>query len=143
MIKQNYYQLLGIAPNASTKEVKVAFRKLAKIYHPDVNENLENKSDEQFKDIQLAYSTLLDAKKRLKYNQEIGVIQNYTIPYSSFNGSTYSFAQEFYKKENKTTQTATPKQNTSSHTPERYHLLISILFAVALVVAIILYGSRI
>ncbi|MHA1291059.1 MAG: DnaJ C-terminal domain-containing protein [Promethearchaeota archaeon] len=71
MVK-DYYKILGIDKNASKEEIKRAFRKLARKYHPDVNPD-ENKSGEKFKEINEAYSVLSDDKKREMYDK-FGVV---------------------------------------------------------------------
>lgn len=62
---KDYYKILGVARQASDKEIKSAFRKLAKKYHPDVNP----KASEQFKELNEAYEVLSDPDKRQKYDQ--------------------------------------------------------------------------
>lgn len=65
--KRDYYEVLGVSKNASDEEIKRAFRKLAKQYHPDVNK--EEGAAEKFKEIGEAYSVLSDANKRRQYDQ--------------------------------------------------------------------------
>ncbi len=66
--KRDYYDVLGISKTASEADIKKAFRKLARKYHPDVNPG--NKSSEQmFKELNEAYEVLSDAKKRQQYDQ--------------------------------------------------------------------------
>jgi len=68
MAGKDYYQILGLNRNASTKEIKQAYRKLARQYHPDVNP--DNKATEdKFKQINEAYEVLSDKEKRKKYDQ--------------------------------------------------------------------------
>ncbi len=67
MAKKNYYQTLGVNKSASEKEVKQAFRKLARKYHPDVNPG-NDEAESKFKQINEAYEVLSDADKRQKYD---------------------------------------------------------------------------
>jgi len=66
--KQDYYELLGVGRKAPLKEIRQAYRKLARKYHPDLNPG-DKSSEEKFKQIQEAYETLSDAKKRQMYDQ--------------------------------------------------------------------------
>jgi DnaJ-class molecular chaperone len=65
---KDYYKVLGVERNASEADIKSAYRKLARKYHPDVNPN-NKKAEAQFKDINEAYQVLSDAEKRRKYDQ--------------------------------------------------------------------------
>jgi len=64
---KDYYQLLGVSDKASAEEIKKAYRKLAKQYHPDANQN-DPKAAERFKEIGEAYAVLSDADKRKQYD---------------------------------------------------------------------------
>ena len=66
MDKKNYYDILGVGKNATDKEIKSAFRKLSKKYHPDVCN--EEGAEEKFKEINEAYSVLSDSEKRNMYD---------------------------------------------------------------------------
>ncbi|MCB9133963.1 MAG: DnaJ domain-containing protein [Anaerolineales bacterium] len=74
---QDYYQTLGVNKNASQDEIRDAFRKLARQYHPDANQG-DKASEEKFKQINEAYQVLSDADKRSKYDQFGSAWQNYT-----------------------------------------------------------------
>jgi curved DNA-binding protein len=65
---RDYYEILGVARTAKEEEIKKAYRKLARKYHPDLNPN-NKQSEEKFKEIQEAYEVLGDADKRKKYDQ--------------------------------------------------------------------------
>ena len=67
MNKKDYYEVLGVDKNASSAEIKSAFRKLAKKYHPDVSK--EPDAEEKFKEAQEAYAVLSDENKRRQYDQ--------------------------------------------------------------------------
>lgn len=67
MEKRDYYEVLGVSKNASQTEIKSAFRKLAKKYHPDVSK--EENAAEKFKEVQEAYAVLSDENKRRQYDQ--------------------------------------------------------------------------
>ena len=67
MNKRDYYEILGVDKNASDADIKSAFRKLAKKYHPDVSK--EENAAEKFKEAQEAYAVLSDPEKRKQYDQ--------------------------------------------------------------------------
>lgn len=67
MNKRDYYEVLGVDKSASDAEIKSAFRKLAKQYHPDINKEAD--AEEKFKEIQEAYAVLSDESRRKQYDQ--------------------------------------------------------------------------
>ena len=68
MVKRDYYDVLGVARNASEKEIRQAYRRLARKYHPDVNPN-DKAAEARFKEIGEAYEVLSDSEKRAKYDR--------------------------------------------------------------------------
>lgn len=66
MAKRDYYDVLGVAKDATEDDIKKAYRRLAKQYHPDVNKAPD--AEEKFKEVQEAYEVLSDPQKREQYN---------------------------------------------------------------------------
>ena len=66
--KRDYYEVLGIGRNASQSEIKRAYRRLARQYHPDVNPG-DKEAEERFKEVNEAYEVLSDADKRARYDR--------------------------------------------------------------------------
>lgn len=76
--KRDYYEVLGIAKSASDDEIKGAYRKLAKKYHPDLNPD-SKEAEEKFKEVAEAYEILSNKEKKSRYDQfgHAGVDPNY------------------------------------------------------------------
>lgn len=66
--KRDYYEVLGVAKDASADDIKKAYRKLARKYHPDLNKDNPDAAD-KFKEVNEAYSVLSDEQKRAQYDQ--------------------------------------------------------------------------
>ena len=67
--KRDYYEVLGVDKNASPDEIKKAYRKLAKKYHPDLNPNNKEEAETKFKEASEAYEVLSNAEKKQQYDQ--------------------------------------------------------------------------
>src|SRR3989442_13258727 len=68
MAKRDYYEILGISPEASAQDIKRAYRKLAQQHHPDKNPG-DSSAEEKFKEAAEAYSVLSDSDKRARYDR--------------------------------------------------------------------------
>jgi len=67
--KRDYYEVLGVGKTATDEEIKKAYRKLAKQYHPDANQDNKKAAEEKFKEVSEAYEVLSDKQKRQTYDQ--------------------------------------------------------------------------
>ena len=68
MADKDYYKILGIEKSASSSDIKSAYRKLAKKYHPDLNQDNKDAAAEKFKEISEAYEILADPQKKKMYD---------------------------------------------------------------------------
>jgi molecular chaperone DnaJ len=67
-VDKDFYQVLGVAPEATAEEIKKAYRKLAQTHHPDANSG-DKEAEEKFKEISEAHATLSNAEKRKEYDE--------------------------------------------------------------------------
>ena len=67
--KRDYYEILGVSKDATDEQLKKAYRKLAKKYHPDANLDNKKEAEKKFKEVNEAYETLSDPQKRRMYDQ--------------------------------------------------------------------------
>jgi DnaJ-class molecular chaperone len=66
--KRDYYEILGVPRTASAKEIKTAYRRLARKYHPDVNKG-DDRAEEKFKELSEAFAVLSDPERRARYDR--------------------------------------------------------------------------
>ena len=67
--KRDYYEVLGVEKGASEAEIKKAFKKMARKYHPDLNRDNQKEAEVKFKELNEAYEVLSDAQKKAQYDQ--------------------------------------------------------------------------
>ena len=67
--KKDYYEILGVSKNATDEELKKAYRKMAKKYHPDANPDNKKEAEAKFKEVNEAYEVLSNPQKRKMYDQ--------------------------------------------------------------------------
>ncbi len=67
--KRDYYEVLGVDKNASETDIKKAFKKMARKYHPDLNPDKKQEAEAKFKEVNEAYEVLSDAQKKAQYDQ--------------------------------------------------------------------------
>jgi curved DNA-binding protein CbpA len=147
MAFKNYYIILGIKNTASLDEIKSAFRKLAKKYHPDKNRD-NAFHDDFFKEIQEAYEVLSHYEKRKKYDQTFAYANSYerirTKTYAPYAGNAYQYAQQQaqyerrYQQQTPENATGPVKEKKSGTDP--YLFIISMVVAILLLLFIILYS---
>lgn len=89
MNRKEYYKIMGVSPDASEKDIKAAYRKLARKYHPDINKEAD--AEEKFKEMGEAYEVLRDPAKRKEYDNYLkyGEAQPHAQYHSGYSESPF------------------------------------------------------
>lgn len=139
---QTYYDILGISQTANNDQIKSAFRRLAKLYHPDKNPQ----GNEEFRKILTAYEILIDTSRRRQYDSKLkyGSAENFTTKKTSTSKQKeWSFSEEelkrrqYYKEHYKKEYERSVKQNAAAK--KNYNEYKYILFAVPLAVGLLMF----
>ena len=101
MAERNYYEILGVDPKASDSEIKKAYRKLVRKYHPDVSKDPDAVS--KTSEINIAYETLHDMEKRAEYDEMLanpfaGTTRRRNDSNQDFNYQQYDFDPQFFSQ---------------------------------------------
>lgn len=101
MAERNYYEILGVDPKASDSEIKKAYRKLVRKYHPDVSKDPDAVS--KTSEINIAYETLHDKEKRAEYDEMLanpfaGTTRRRNDSNQDFNYQQYDFDPQFFSQ---------------------------------------------
>jgi hypothetical protein len=137
----NYYEILGVNQNASTAEIKSAFRALAKIYHPDKNPD----GQEDFKKILRAYETLINPSRRASYDLRLKHRSNSSANTSKNKSKNWTFEEkemrrrQYYNEHIKKYAKSNPRPRTENvEIKSGYNEYKYILFATPVAVALFL-----
>lgn len=140
--KPNYYQLLNIAPHATEKEIRKAYRTMAKQLHPDVNPN-DPGLEQRMKEISNAYAVLKNGKKRALYDQSVGLgskIQRdntQTNPTASAGGFTSKTYEDIYRQDS-----TEPKRPTYTHASDNSHMVAALMAFFGIYAYIVMFGMH-
>ena len=92
-----HYEILGIRKTASTDEIKTAYKKLVKKYHPDVYPGDKTYAEKKTKEINEAYDVLSNPDKKREYDEAINPPQT-TYTTTNYNGYTYNQDSSYYNR---------------------------------------------
>ncbi len=136
----NYYEILNLRPDASLQEITAAYRKLAKILHPDVCESPD--ADELFKAVNEAYQVLKDPKKREEYDASLVLVED--SRYGSYHRGNQQYRDPrtwYYTHHHQKSQKRNAHEETVRHESTIPRIVQVILFYLTLLMAIIIVAQ--
>src|SRR5574344_114316 len=118
MIK-NYYEILGVSTDSTYTDIKVAYRKLARKYHPDLNKDDIENAMKHFKEITKAYDTLSNAKRRMQYDILNGIFKtNFGNSFSEFDKDVKTYSTPNFKENASNKDTSNKESDEKAHDEE-------------------------
>lgn len=117
----NHYKVLGVSEKASQKEIKDAYKKLIKKYHPDIYEGDKIFAEQKTKEINLAYDTLSNEELKKQYDEELHPTPTYSYtPPQYYNPESYSY-KEYYKNKYNNNNNFNAYNKTRTTSTSTYH----------------------
>lgn len=138
MQNKNWYIILGVSKTANLKEIKSAYRRLAKQFHPDKNQG-DKSAEERFKEVQQAYMVLSNPEKRRKFDQGSSGTGSYVKKkqYGRYNGNAYQYAQQQARQQQRTQEEDDEYDIANRYKTELNYILISFIVALILLYLIV------
>ncbi len=138
MQNKNWYIILGVSKTANLKEIKSAYRRLAKQFHPDKNQD-NIIAEERFKEVQHAYMVLSNPEQRKKFDSAGTGTYARQKQYGRYNGNAYQYAQQQARKrkQQEAQQQEEEYENPRPYKTEVNQILISFIIALILLYFIV------
>jgi DnaJ-class molecular chaperone len=138
MQSKNCYIVLGVSRTASSKEIKSAYRQLAKKFHPDKNQGSKI-AEENFKEIQDAYTVLSNSEKRKNYDLKFAYAADdrQQKRYAPYTGNAHKYAQQ--KTDSKGDYSESVSDSNPQYKTELKQIVVSIIIALILLYFIVSY----
>jgi curved DNA-binding protein CbpA len=138
---ENYYQILGLTSSASQEEIKAAFKKLAKEFHPDKHNGSDSYYEEQFKRINSAYQTLSHPDKKARYDLKLKYRAMGVTIFTYSQRANYSASQRAQKQRKaKAAYEARMKKEKEERQERKIYIITGIGFFIFLISSLLFYN---